>query len=41
VKRYDELRRFYEWSLSTLRHQQASRVLDMQPAAATEPLPPG
>ncbi|MFN4867669.1 MAG: endolysin [Cyanobium sp.] len=37
VKRYDELRRFYEWNLSTLRAQQASGMLAVQPPAPPEP----
>jgi lysozyme len=36
VKRYDELRRFYEWNLSTLRAQQASGMLAVQPPAPPE-----
>lgn len=37
VKRYDELRRFYEWNLSTLRAQQAGGMLAVQPPAQPEP----
>jgi muramidase (phage lysozyme) len=37
VKRYEELRRFYEWNLSNLRAQQSSPMLAMQPAQPPEP----
>lgn len=37
VKRYDELRRFYEWNLSTLRAQQSSVMVAVQPPAPPEP----
>jgi muramidase (phage lysozyme) len=37
VKRYEELRRFYEWNLSNLRAQQASVMVAVQPPAPPEP----
>ncbi|QVL54421.1 MAG: glycoside hydrolase family 104 protein [Cyanobium sp. M30B3] len=37
VKRYDELRRFYEWNLANLRAQQASQMVAMQPVQPPEP----
>lgn len=37
VKRYDDLRRFYEWNLAQLRGQQASVLLAMQAAQEPEP----
>jgi len=37
VKRYDELRRFYEFSLANLRAQQSSLMLAMQPVQPPEP----
>ncbi len=37
VKRYEELRRFYEWNLSNLRAQQSSPMLAMQTAQPPEP----
>jgi muramidase (phage lysozyme) len=37
VKRYEELRRFYEWNLSTLRAQQSQMVVAIQPPQPPAP----
>ena len=40
VKRYEELRRFYEFTLANLRAQQSNLMLAMQPAQPPEPPKP-